>query len=516
MVRKIKAKLVLQLRNQGLSGRSIASAQGIARNSVQAVLDAADRLGVVWDDVAEQSEAEVYAAVFPGRGVHESVFAQPDWPRVHTELARVGVTLKLLHQEYVDAASMAQATMSYDRFCRLYGEHAAVSGATSRVGHKAGRSIEVDWSGPTMQLLDPTTGELSRVYLFVACLPFSRYAFVEASLDMKQESWLRAHTAMFAFFGGSVPRLVPDNLKTGVISHPKEGEVVLNDAYREMAAHYSAAVLPGRVRHPRDKSGAENTVSHVATWVIAGLRHEQFTSLAQLRLRIREQIDAYNREPFQKRDGSRLSVFTAEEKPLLQALPAAPFEISTWVYKRKVNANAHVVWAKNFYSVPFSHIGALVDLRVTETMLEVYRRDERLTSHLLLPATASNQYRTNEADLPEGRSFQAWDRARIEEWAARVGPATAAVTAKIFETVFIDEAGFDAALAVLKLSRRFSPARLEAACALALRGPIRSPRYAHLRPILDTGQDKTGHTPEPDPDDGGYVRGGAYYAGGTR
>ena len=516
MVRKIKAKLVLQLRNQGLSGRSIASAQGIARNSVRAVLDSADRLGIGWDDVEEMSEAEVYAAVFPGRGVHESVFAQPDWVRIHTELARVGVTLKLLHQEYVDATSMAQATMSYDRFCRLYGDYAAVSGATSRVGHKAGRSIEVDWSGPTMQLLDPTTGEMSKVYLFVACLPFSRYAFVEACLDMRQESWLRAHTSMFTFFGGSVPRLVPDNLKTGVISHPREGEVVLNDAYREMAAHYSAAVLPGRVRHPRDKSSAENTVSHVATWVIAGLRHEQFTSLPQLRTRIYEQIDAYNRQPFQKRDGSRLSVFTTEEKPLLQPLPAAPFEISSWSYKRKVNKNAHVVWARNFYSVPFSHIGALVDLRVTETMLEVYRRDERLTSHLLLPASTTNQYQTNDADLPEGRNFQAWDRARIEEWAARMGPATVTVIGKIFETVFIDEAGFDAALAVLRLSRRFPPARLEAACELALRGPVRSPRYAHLRPILDTGQDKTGHTPEPESDDVGYVRGGAYYAGGTR
>lgn len=516
MLRKIKAKLVLQLRNQGLSGRAIASAQGIARNSVQAVLDSADHLGLGWDDVEEMSEAEVYAALFPGRGVHESVFAQPDWVRIHTELARVGVTLKLLHQEYVDATSMAQATMSYDRFCRLYGDYAAVSGATSRVGHKAARSIEVDWSGPTMQLLDPTTGEVSKVYLFVACLPFSRYAFVEACLDMRQESWLRAHTSMFTFFGGSVPRLVPDNLKTGVISHPKEGEVVLNDAYREMAAHYSAAVLPGRVRHPRDKSSAENTVSHVATWVIAGLRHAQFTSLPQLRGRIREQVDAYNRQPFQKRDGSRLSVFTTEEKLLLQPLPAAPFEISTWSYKRKVNKNAHVVWARNFYSVPFSHIGALVDLRVTETMLEVYRRDERLTSHLLLPASTTNQYQTNDADLPEGRSFQAWDRARIEGWAARMGPATVTVIGKIFETVFIDEAGFDAALAVLRLSRRFPPARLEAACELALRGPVRSPRYAHLRPILDTGQDKTGHTPEPEPDDGGYVRGGAYYAGGTR
>ena len=518
MVRKIKVKLVLQLRNQGLSRRAIESAQGISRHSIQAVLDASERLGLGWDDVAELSEAETYSMLFPGRGVRESVFAKPDWPRVHTELARVGVTLKLLHQEYVDTCSRAgQVVMSYDRFCRLYGEYAAVTGATSRVGHKAGRSVEVDWSGPTMQLLDPTTGEISKVYLFVACLPFSRYAFVEATLDMRQESWLRAHTAMFDFFGGTVPRLVPDNLKTGVISHPREGEVVLNDAYRELAAHYSAAVLPGRVRAPKDKASVENTVSHVATWVIAGLRHEQFTSLPQLRVRIREQIGAYNREPFQKRDGSRLSAFMTEEKPLMHSLPAAPFEISTWAYRRKVNKNAHVVWAKNFYSVPFSHIGASVDLRVTETMLEVYRGDERLTCHLLLPATTSNQYQTNDADLPEGRSFQAWDRTRIEEWAARIGPATVTVVAKIFEASSIEEAGYDPALAVLRLSRRFSPARVEAACALALRGPIRSPRYSHLRPILDTGQDKTGHAPdEPEGDGSGYVRGSAYYAGGAR
>lgn len=518
MVRKIKAKLVLQLRNQSLSRRAIESAHGMSRHSIQAVLDAADRLGLGWDDVAEMSEAEVYAVLFPGRGVRESVFAQPDWPRVHRELARVGVTLKLLHQEYVDTSARAgQAVMSYDRFCRLYGDYAAVTGASSRVGHKAGRSIEVDWSGPTMELLDPTTGEISKVYLFVACLPFSRYAFVEACLDMRQESWLRAHVAMFAFFGGSVPRLVPDNLKTGVISHPREGEVVLNDAYREMVAHYTAAVLPGRVRAPKDKASVENTVSHVATWVIAGLRDEQFTSLAQLRARIRERIDAYNRQPFQKRDGSRLSVFTLEELPVLQPLPAVAFEISSWAYKRKVGKNGHVVWAKNFYSVPFTHIGTLVDLRVTETLLEVYRGDERLTSHQLLPATTTNQYQTNAADLPEGRSFQAWDRARIQEWATRIGPATTAVIEKIFESASIEEAAYDPALAVLRLSRRFSPTRVEAASALALRGPIRSPRYAHLRPILETGQDKTGHAPDgPESDDGGYVRGSDYYAGGTR
>jgi hypothetical protein len=103
MVRKIKAKQILQLRNQGLSRRAIESAQGMSRHSIRAVLDSAERLGLGWDDVEAMSEAEVYAALFPGRGVHESVFAQPDWARVHTELARVGVTLKLLHQEYVEA-----------------------------------------------------------------------------------------------------------------------------------------------------------------------------------------------------------------------------------------------------------------------------------------------------------------------------------------------------------------------------------------------------------------------------
>jgi hypothetical protein len=368
-----------------------------------------------------------------------------------------------------------------------------------------------------MQLVDATTGEVSKVFLFVACLPFSRYAFVHASLDMKQDSWLRAHVAMFAFFGGTVPRIVPDNLKTGVISHPREGEVVLNDAYRHLAAHYSAAVLPGRVAHPKDKPSVENTVAHVATWVIAGLRDETFTSMGVLQSRIRQRIDEYNAEPFQKREGSRRSVFVAEELPLLGALPAVGYEISTWTHGRRVGRNGHVIWAKNYYSVPFTHIGGKVDLRVTDTVIEIYRGDERLTSHLLLPATTANQYRTNDADLPQGHGWQAWDRDRIDAWAARIGPAATVVIDRVFESVQIEEQGYDPALALLRLSRRFSPARLEAACQLALAGPVRSPRYAHLRPILDTGQDKITHRDEPVGDEvGGYVRGGAYYAGDVR
>ena len=523
MVRKIKAKRVLQLRSEGLSGRAIAASQQISRNSVAAVLEAADAAGLRWDHVADRSEAEVYSLVFPGRGEHESVYAQPDFEKVHRELSRVGVTLKLLHGEYLDGCTEAgEPAMGYDRFCKSYQQHVLVTGLTSRVGHRAGQTIEVDWSGPTMQLLNPATGERSTVYLFVGCLPFSRYSFVQPALDMKQDTWLRAHVAMFEAFGGSVPRIVPDNLKTGVIKRPAEGEIVLNDAYREMAAHYSAAVLPGRVRKPKDKAGVENTVAHVATWVIAGLRKQTFTTLAELRAAIIERVAAYNAEPFQKRAGSRSSVFEAEEKPLLRPLPAVGFEISRWVYGRRVGRNGHIAFGRNFYSVPYPHVGAKVDLRLTDTMLEVFHGPERLSSHLLLPESVVNEYRTHDADLPAGPGYRQWDQARVREWAERLGPSAVTVIDRNFESVPVAEQGLDPALAVLRMTRRYSAERVEAACQLALAGRVRSPRYAHLRPILETGQDKTPATTRPPrpgigDEPGGYVRGAAYYAkGGTR
>ncbi|MFM2437296.1 MAG: hypothetical protein RLZ55_102 [Actinomycetota bacterium] len=519
MVRKIRAKLVLRLRAEGFTGRQIA-AQGMSRASVAAVIEAADREGVGWDDVADLDDAAVYARLFPGRGEHDSVHAQPDWERVHRELARVGVTLKLLHGEYVDACRAEGATaMGYDRFCKTYQRHVLVTGASSRVGHKAGQSVEVDWSGKTMQLTDPSTGAAVRVFLFVAALPFSRYAFVEPALDMRQDTWLRAHVAMFDWFGGSVPRIVPDNLKTGVAAHPGEGEVVLNDAFRELAAHYCAAVLPARVKRPRDKASVEGTVGNIATWVIASLRDRAFATLPELRDAVHQRVAAYNAEPFQKRAGSRLSVFEAEERPLLRPLPQVPFEISRWVYGRRVQKNGHVVFERNFYSVPCANIGRAVDLRVTDSMIEVFAGDQRLTSHLLAPVGVVNQYRTHDADLPDGSRYRQWDAARVREWAARVGENTTVVVNRIFESVPVDEQGLDAALAVLRLTRRYSAARVEAAAGIALASPVRSPRYAHLRPILQTRQDHADGGPPAATaasEQAGYVRGADYYAGGTR
>ena len=178
-----------------------------------------------------------------------------------------------------------------------------------------------------------------------------------------------------------------------------------------------------------------------------------------------------------------------------------------------------MVWERNFYSAPYPHIGQQVDLRITERVLEVYRGQQRLSSHLLAPPGAVNVYRTNDADLPDGRQFQEWDAARVRAWAGRIGPAAVMVTNRIFESVPVEEQGLDPALAVLRLTRRYSAERVEAACQLALSGRVRSPRYAHLQPILATGQDKAiGLRPPRDEpiEAGGYVRGADYYAGGHR
>lgn len=511
MARKIRAKLVLKLRAAGHSRRSIARTQGMSKRSVIDVFDAADKLGIGYDDVADSSDEEVYALLFPGRNVHEDVYAEPDWEHVHRELARTGVTLKLLHAEYVDQCSTDKTVaMGYDRFCKRYRAFTVASNVTSRVGHKAGRIVEVDWSGSTMAVVDPATGEVQTVYLFVACLPFSRYTYVEPTLDMKQDTWLRCHVRMFEFLGGSTPCIVSDNLKTGVVRHPREGEVVLNDAYQQMAAHYSSAVMPARVRAPKDKPSAEGAVGDIATAVIASLRNVTFTSLDELKAAVRERLDAYNSQPFQKRDGSRALVFESEERPLLRPLPDAPYEVCRWVYGRKVQANCHVSYMRNFYSVSHLHVGATVDLRVTDTVLEVYLGGERLATHRLFPSYRTNAYSTNEADLPQGRSYSDWDAARIRRWANRIGTSCADVVDRVFASVRFDEQGFNAALAVLRLSHKYGAERLERACSIALASGLRSPRYRHIEPILATNQDRLDDRGDAG-DDGGWVRGAGYY-----
>lgn len=250
MARRIRAREALRLRASGLSQNAIASAVHMSKHSVREVLDAAEASRLTWDDEEGMTDSEVYVRLFPDKAPAGPVYPDPDWDRVHRGLARMGVTLKLPRSEYAEAAVTAgESAMSYDRFCKRYGEFTVRRNVVSRMGHKAGRNMEVDWSGPTIALVDPVTGEVSKDHLFVACLPFNRYSYVEPTLDMKQDTWLRCHAHDFEFLGGSTPVIVPDNLKTGIRSHAREGEVALTPLRGDGRALR-------RRRHPRARPQA--------------------------------------------------------------------------------------------------------------------------------------------------------------------------------------------------------------------------------------------------------------------
>lgn len=235
-----------------------------------------------------------------------------------------------------------------------------------------------------------------------------------------------------------------------------------------MAAHYGAAVMLARVRSPRDKPSAENEVWQATTEIIAALRDVVFTDLSQLRAAVRRGLDAHSDRPFSKREGTRCQVYEAQERPLLRQLPAAPYAVCAWVYGRKVQRSCHVSYRYSYYSASHLAVGGSVDLRITESKLEIYLDGERLSTHLLFSAYARNRHSTHEADLPAGRSYSHWDAGRIRRCADRVGPSCREAVDRIFQRVDYEEQGFNAALAVLRLEHCYTKPRMERACSMAI------------------------------------------------
>ena len=251
----------------------------------------------------------------------------------------------------------------------------------------------VDWAGTTLSLYDSTTDEPYTCYLFVATLPFSMYCYAETCLTMKQEDWINAHVHMYEYFGGVTRILVSDNLKTGVISNKKNDDPVMNRCYQELADYYKTALLPARVLSPKDKAAVEGEVGKLTSHIIAKLRNRRCFSLTELNAEVRKLLDAYNHRDFQKKDGSRYSVFTNEEILFMQTLPAIPYEFSLWK-TATVQLNYHVAFDNQYYSVPYAYVRKKVDIRSAKSLVEVFYQNTRVYSHRRLYGR-KGQYDTN-------------------------------------------------------------------------------------------------------------------------
>lgn len=489
MAKPIRAKLILERREAGDSMQTIASTYHIAKQSVASVCKVAKSLQLTYDQVKEKSEEEVYKFLFPHKQAANTIYEPVDYEYVQAELAKPAVTLRLLYDEYLHQCnSRGTIAVGKTKFYHDYARFCNQSGFSNRIIHKPGVRVEVDWSGLKMHYLDKTTGITVDVPIFVATLPFSQYCYVEACRDMKQTTWNECHIHMWEFFGGSTVRLICDNLKTGVIKHPREGEIILNEEYENLASHYGCAILPAGVRKPKHKASVEGNVGSVETAIIAALRNEKFSSLVQVQGAVRAKLEEFNNKPFEEREGSRTEVFYAEEKPKLTPLPQVRYESFTWFRNRKVQLNSHVMFDRNYYSCPYKYIAQRVDIKAMSSYISIYKGDVLLQSHQRFPANTKNHYSTYEQDMPQEKLFQEWNEERILMWANSVGPNTFVVISRILDPLLIKEQGYNPALSILGLSNKFGSSRLEDACELAL-SHTHSPRWRNLNSILSSNQD---------------------------
>ena len=268
-MRKIKEVLRLKF-ELGLGNRQIARSCSINHNTVNDYVRRAMAAGLNrWPLPAELDDAAMEAQLFPPRATLAPVRPAPDWPAVHDELrGNKHVTLQLLWQEHKQSNPDGY---SYSRFCELYQEWSAKLDVVLRQEHRAGEKLFVDYAGATVPIIDSKTGEVQDAAIFVAVLGASNYTYAEATWNQGLPSWIGSHVRALEFFQGSTALVVPDNLKNAV-TRPCRYEPDLNPTYQEMAAHYGMAVIPARVRKPRDKAKVEGGVQVVERWILAALR----------------------------------------------------------------------------------------------------------------------------------------------------------------------------------------------------------------------------------------------------
>lgn len=505
-----KVREVLRLHHEcRLSGRDIARGCGIARSTVADYLWRAQQAGLAWPLPPDLGEEAVERLLFPpSPSPAEVPRALPDFQYLQDELRthkRLNLTLDLLWREYREQHPDGY---QYSRFCDLYRQWLGKRDYCMRQDHKAGEKLFVDYCDG-LDLVDRATGELLKTHLFVAVWGASNFTYAEASLSQDLPSWIGAHARAFEHAGCTPQALVPDNLKAGV-ARACLYEPQINATYAEMAEHYGCAVLPARPYRPRDKAKVEAGVLVAQRWILAALRRRVFHDLAELNAAVRELLGRLNDRLLRKAKQSRRAIFESIDRPAARPLPERPYEYAEW-RKAAVNIDYHVDVDGHYYSVPFRFLRETLDVRLTAGTVEVLRAGERIAAH---PRSRQRHAHTTvKAHMPpEHQKHVEWTPSRIVGWAAKTGPATAALVERIMAAKTHPEQGYRACLGVLRLSKSYTPQRLEAAAGRALR--FNTCTFRSIRSILVAGLDRQDeHRPA---SQGqlplhGNVRGGDYY-----
>jgi len=465
-----------------LSARQAAESCGVARGTVRNILDRAERAGLSWPLPDGFDDASLENLLFPST-VPLTVERRnmPSFEYIRSELTRKHVTLQLLWHEYREKNPEGY---EYSQFCLRYRSWQRTLEIALRQDYKAGEKLFVDFAGDTIPVHDPATGAVIPAYLFVATLGASNYTYAEAVLTQNLPSWIMLHVHTFEFMGCVPVIVVPDNTRSGVTRSCRY-EPDLNPTYADMAAHYGAAVIPARVRKPKDKAKVESAVLTAERWIIAALRNHTFFSVGDLNRAIRDKLEDYNGRLLQKLKVSRRHLFETIDRPAMKPLPGRRYEYAEWE-RHRVNIDYHVEIGRHYYSVPYQLRQQTVDVRVTASTVEILFKGNRVASHP--KSHVPGRHTTVSAHMPEAhRRYLEWTPSRIVNWAEKTGPSTASLVREIMEQRPHPEQGFRSCLGIIRLGRRYGQERLEAACARAL--ALRAYSYKNVESILKNNLD---------------------------
>jgi transposase len=504
-----KIREILRLRfEQKHSYAEIAGSVFLGRTTVADCLRKFEASGLTWPLPESLSDFDLDGMLYRNGALRASSRTMPEFAEMHMELRRKGVTKQLLWTEYKQSHPNGY---EYTQFCNLYNRWKNSADVVFRNEHVAGEKCFIDYAGQTVPVHDAATGTVSHAQIFVAVLGASSYTYAEATWTQCLADWISSHNRAFAFFGGVSAIPVPDNLKSAV-TKPCRYDPVINPTYYELARHNGAAVIPARVKKPRDKAKAEAGVLLVERWILAALRKQKFFSLAELNKAIAVLLEKLNNKPFKKLSGCRRSAFELLDKPALKPLPATPYQLSQ--YKdAKVNINYHVSLDEHFYSVPYQLVQKTVTIRYTANTVEILHGNKRVASHQR--SHKKYGYSTLTEHMPAKHSeYAKWTPERMGQWAGEAGPSARQVAETLMTERLHPQQGFNSVLGIIRLGEKYGKDRLERACAKALH--IKSISLKTVRTILSTGMDNIpidhGKNPEKErPIDHENIRGPSYY-----
>jgi transposase len=487
----MKVLEVLRLTEMGLKQTEIAQSVNCARSTVGDIQKRCHECGLTYSDAKDMTSDKINDLIYPDSSGKKPVKGDPDWQSIHSLLTtRKRMNLQYIWEEYRKSDPDG---LSYSRFCARYNEWKDKTGKNVVMpqDREPGREMFVDWIGDTPGcVINRATGVSHKANFFVATLGDSSYPFVQAFPDQKLDKWLTAHVNAFRWYGGIPLFVVPDNCRTA-ITKPQYYDPVINKDYNDLARYYDIAVVPARVRRPRDKASVESGVGWLETWLLEWLHDQLFFSFEALNTAICNRILELVERPFKNRPGTRKSVFESLDKPALRQLPLRQYEVVNSV-SATVASNYHVQYDNFYYSVHYSHYGEKVTIRATATTIEIVNANmERLTTH---PRHyTGNRYITNPDHMPENHRHQYEANHRdgdyYRRWANNIGPYTYQVIDRILTSVSFEEQAYKSCMGLLQLINQYGNQGLEAACNRAV--DLNSVTYTTVRNILKNGQQST-------------------------